>query len=36
MNKVIWIQLIVITFFVLPAFSQNDTLDCPLALMASI
>ena len=36
MNKVIWIQFILITFFILPAFSQNDTLDSPLAAVDTL
>ena len=36
MNKVIWIQLILITFFALPALSQNDTLENPLAAVDTL
>ncbi len=36
MNKVIWIQLILISFFILPAFSQNDSLDSPLSAVDTL
>ena len=36
MNKVVWIQFILITFFILPAFSQNDTLDSPLSAVDTL
>lgn len=36
MNKAIWIQIFLALFFALPAFSQNDTLDSPLAAVDTL
>ena len=36
MKIVIWIQFILIVFFVLPAFSQNDTIDNPFAAVDTL
>jgi hypothetical protein len=36
MKKFIWIQFILIAFYVQPLFSQNDTLDTPLAVFDTL
>lgn len=36
MKRVIWIQFILVLFLVLPAFSQNDTIDSPLAAVDTL